>query len=210
MYVYNFESGDSNLDTLVIRGGKPLRGEVEVSGCKNAAVAILPAAILCDEVCRIENVPNIEDAMTILRIMKKMGVKVTYPSKNIVEIDARGLGSFKATYELVRNIRASFYLVGALLGKFNKAQVSLPGGCNLGERPIDQHMKGFERLGADIKLTRGVVDASAEELRGGQVYLDIVSVGATINVMIAASKAEGTTVIENAAKEPHVVDAANF
>ncbi len=195
----------------VIRGGKPLNGEVVISGAKNAAVAILPAALLVEGVCRIENIPDISDVRLLLQIVEQMGVSVRRLSPGTVELDSTHARSIKAPDELVRKIRASYYLVGALLGRFGHAYVALPGGCNFGPRPIDQHIKGFEALGAQTDISNGSVIADAPDgLHGCRIYLDIVSVGATMNIMIAATLASGTTIIENCAKEPHVVDLANF
>ena len=196
-----------------IQGAKPLRGAVTISGAKNAAVAILPAALLVDGVCHIENVPDISDVRLLLQIVDAMGVGVRRLSPNTVELDSRHLRCTTAPRELVEKIRASYYLIGALLGRFNRAAVDLPGGCNFGgPRPIDQHIKGFEALGATVDVKGATVYAEVAEggLKGGHVYLDIVSVGATMNIMIAATLAEGTTIIENCAKEPHIVDLANF
>ena len=197
----------------VIRGGHPLHGEVEISGAKNAAVAILPAALLVDGVCRIENVPNISDVTMILGILRDLGAKVRMINPTTVELDCSHVHKQNVPYELARQIRASYYLIGALLGRFGWAEVPLPGGCNLGGRPIDQHIKGFVAMGAEVDVRNGLIYAQVPGrgcLAGGQVYLDIVSVGATMNIMLAAALAEGMTVIENAAKEPHIVDLANF
>lgn len=198
------------MDKLVISGGKKLKGRVVISGAKNAAVAILPAAALSDEICRIENIPNISDINLMCRILKDMGAKVNIINENTVEIDPSQMNATSGPYDLMKNMRASSYLLGVLLGKFKKASVCLPGGCNFGVRPIDQHLKGFAALGADCEIDGGIVHVKAEKLVGAHIYLDVVSVGATINVMLAAVKAEGLTVIENAAKEPHIVDLANF
>lgn len=198
------------LDKFVITGGNKLHGEIEISGAKNAAVAIIPATILSDDVCRIENIPNIDDVSLISRILSEMGAKIRMINKTTLEIDPRSIVSPIASYDLVRNMRASCYLLGALLGKFLSAIVSLPGGCDFGVRPIDQHLKGFTALGANYKVEGGMVHAKAHELKGNNIYLDVVSVGATVNIMLAAVKAKGLTVIENAAKEPHIVDLANF
>ncbi len=198
------------MDRIIISGGKKLNGEVSVSGAKNAAVAIIPATVLSDGVCRIENIPNISDITLIGKILTEMGAIVKMVNKDTLEIDPRGIVSPIASYELMRHMRASYYLMGAFLGKFSHAVVSLPGGCNFGVRPIDQHLKGFVALGADYKLDGGMVHVSCEKLKGNSIYLDVVSVGATVNIMLAAVKAEGLTVIENAAKEPHIVDLANF
>ena len=196
----------------LIRGGKPLHGSIEISGAKNAAVAILPAALLVNGKCRIENVPQISDVTLILQIMQELGADVRTVNRTTLEIDCSRIQNKPVPYELARKIRASYYLVGALLGRFGWAQVPPPGGCNLGGRPIDQHIKGFEAMGAEVEVKNGLIyaDVAGGRLKGGQVYLDIVSVGATMNVMLAASLAEGMTIIENAAKEPHIVDLANF
>ncbi len=202
----------SFLTKYVIQGGKPLHGEVEISGAKNAAVAILPAALLVDGVCRIENVPNISDVTMILDIMEELGAKIRRVNRTTVDVDCSKVYKQKVPHDLARQIRASYYLIGALLGRFGRAEVPPPGGCDLGVRPIDQHLKGFCAMGAEIQVENGFVYASAENgrLRGAQVYLDVVSVGATMNILLAASLADGLTVIENAAKEPHIVDLANF
>lgn len=198
------------LDKFIINGGTKLHGEVEISGAKNAAVAIIPATVLSDDICRIENIPNIDDVSLISKILSEMGAKIKMINKTTLEIDPRHIVSPVASYDLVRNMRASCYLMGSLLGKFSSAVVSLPGGCDFGVRPIDQHLKGFIALGATYRVEGGMVYAEAKELKGANIYLDVVSVGATINIMLAAVKAKGLTVIENAAKEPHIVDLANF
>jgi UDP-N-acetylglucosamine 1-carboxyvinyltransferase len=198
------------LDKIVIVGGKPLKGEVEISGAKNAAVAIIPAAILVEGPCRIENVPQIKDVTLIIDILYRMGASIRTIDKSTVEIDCSKMRIAAAPSELSRKMRASYYLIGALLGRFSQAQVDLPGGCDFGVRPIDQHIKGFEALGAKVKVEHGIIYAGANELKANNIYLDVVSVGATINIMLAAVKAKGHTVIENAAKEPHIVDVANF
>lgn len=198
------------LEKFVINGGNRLHGEVRISGAKNAAVAIIPAVILSDGVCRIENIPNIMDVNIIATILHEMGANVTRINKSTIEIDPTHIKNPVATYELVRHMRASCYLLGALLGKFSRAEVALPGGCDFGVRPIDQHLKGFAVLGAEHSVLGGMIHVNAEKLVGGHVYLDVVSVGATVNIMLAAVKAEGKTIIENAAKEPHIVDLANF
>ena len=198
-------------DKLKINGGKRLFGNVKISGAKNAAVAIIPAVLMVDGVCRIENIPDINDVGAIVDILIYLGAKVERISGNVLEIDSRNVSSYMADCDKVRSMRASYYLLGALLGRFHMAHVRLPGGCNFGERPIDQHIKGFKALGANVGIDYGVVKAeAAKRLKGTTVYLDVVSVGATINVMLASCLAEGLTVIENAAKEPHVVDVANF
>jgi len=194
-----------------IHGGVPLSGEVNISGAKNAAVAIIPAVILADGPCRIENVPQIRDVTLQLEILRDMGARVSLVGENTVEIDCRNIRCTRASYDLSRKIRASYYLIGTLLGRYHTAEVPLPGGCDFGVRPIDQHIKGFEALGATVELQGGyVLTRASNGLVGTGVYLDMVSVGATINIMLAAVLAEGQTVIENAAKEPHIVDLANF
>jgi UDP-N-acetylglucosamine 1-carboxyvinyltransferase len=198
------------LDKFVICGGNPLKGEVDISGAKNAAVAILPAVLLLDGPCRIENIPNIKDVNMLLNILAELGVKVKKEGRGTVYIDPTSTHSYKASYDMVKSLRASYYILGSLLGKFKKAEVAFPGGCDFGFRPIDQHIKGFEALGANVNLEHGIVKVSADRLEGTQIYLDVVTVGATINLMLAAAKAEGTTIIENPAKEPHIVDVANF
>lgn len=198
------------MEKLVITGGKRLNGEVFISGAKNAAVAIIPAAIMADGICIIENLPSIEDVESLRSTLNKMGAVCEYIDKHTLKVDSTGDITNCAAFEEVKKIRASYYLLGALLGRFKKAEVALPGGCNFGTRPIDLHLKGFKLLGADIEVSNGIVKVSAEKLTGTQIYMDQVSVGATINIMLAASMAEGTTIIENAAKEPHVVDTANF
>lgn len=199
------------MEKFVITGGNKLNGEVSISGAKNAAVAIIPAVVLSDGICRIENVPNIADVTIMASILEAMGANIRRINKSTLEIDPRGIKNPVAPYELVRHMRASYYLLGALLGKFNSAEVAMPGGCDFGVRPIDLHLKGFEALGADYSITNGgMICVKADKLVGNHVYMDVVSVGATMNVMLAAVKAEGKTVIENAAKEPHIVDLANF
>ena len=196
----------------IIRGGKPLNGTVTISGAKNAAVAILPATLLVNGTCRIENVPDISDVHLLLEILDHMGAEIRRLSPNTLEISCVHVRDSEASDTLVRRIRASYYLIGAQLGRFGHARVALPGGCNFGARPIDQHIKGFEAIGADVTLSNGFVCATAPEtgLTGGRINLDVVSVGATMNIMIGAVLANGTTIIENAAKEPHIVDLANF
>ena len=201
------------LTKYVIRGGKPLYGEIDISGAKNAAVAIIPAALLVDGVCRIENIPQISDVTMILNILQELGADVRTVNRTTVDIDCSHIRNAKVPNELARKIRASYYLIGALLGRFGSAQVPPPGGCHLGDRPIDQHIKGFVAMGAEVDVRGGFVNAwvkDGKRLSGAQVYLDIVSVGATMNIMLAAALADGTTIIENAAKEPHIVDLANF
>ena len=197
----------------IVQGGKPLFGEVEISGAKNAAVAIIPAALLVDGVCRIENIPQISDVTMSLKILEQLGAGIRFINPHTVEIDCTHIHTTRTNYELSRKIRASYYLIGALLGRFGQAEVAMPGGCNFGGvRPIDQHVKGFTALGAKVVVEGGFINASAKEgrLKGANIYLDKVSVGATMNIMMAAVMAEGNTVIENAAKEPHIVDLANF
>ena len=196
----------------IIKGGNTLHGEVEISGAKNAAVAIIPAALMVDGVCRIENLPQISDVTTLLNILKQMGADIRLVNKRTVDIDCSCIGTTRATFDMMRRIRASYYLIGSLLGRFGCADVAMPGGCNFGGvRPIDQHIKGFTALGADVGVRNGIVSADAGgRLRGSTIYLDVVSVGATINLMLGASLAEGNTNIENAAREPHIVDLANF
>jgi len=200
------------LTKYVINGGKPLHGEVEISGAKNAAVAIIPAALLVDGVCRIENLPEISDVKTLLQILKEMGAKVRVVDKRTLDIDCSRIGASPATFDMMRRIRASYYIIGALLGRFGRADVAMPGGCNFGGvRPIDQHIKGFSAMGASVSVRNGIVSAvTADGLRGATVFLDVVSVGATINLMLGAVLAQGITIIENAAREPHIVDLANF
>lgn len=200
-----------SLEKFVITGGKKLMGEVSISGAKNAAVAIIPAVVLSDGICRIENVPNIADVTLIASILEAMGARIRRINKSTLEIDPSGIKNPVASYELVRHMRASYYLLGSLLGKFNSAEVAMPGGCDFGVRPIDLHLKGFEALGAKYSITTGgMICVKTDKLIGNHVYMDVVSVGATMNVMLAAVKAEGKTIIENAAKEPHIVDLANF
>ncbi len=200
------------MEKFVVTGGNQLFGEVSISGAKNAAVAIIPAVILCDEPCTIENIPNISDVTLIGKILQSMGAEVKRLDKSTLYIDPTTINTYSATDEMVRGMRASYYLLGALLGKYKKAKVALPGGCDFGVRPIDQHLKGFALLGADHELVNGaIIDLNCNNgLNGNHIYLDVVSVGATMNIMLAAVKAQGQTVIENAAKEPHIVDLANF
>ena len=202
------------MEKFVIEGGVPLNGEVCVSGSKNAAVGILPAVLLSDAPCTIENLPDIVDVKLMIEILEKMGAECTWIDPGTIKIDPTGITSSAALYDVVSKLRGSYYLMGALLGRFGQMEVSLPGGCNLGARPIDQHLKGFQALGVNIQTQFGAVKGSAKEpdgkLVGANIYLDIASVGATINLMLAAVKARGQTVIENCAKEPHVVDVANF
>ena len=200
------------MQKYVINGNKPLYGTVEISGAKNAAVAIIPAALLVEGVCRIENVPQISDVTLILRILQELGADVRLLNKHTVQIDSTNINRYHVPDKLSRQMRASYYLIGALLGRFGEAIVSMPGGCDLGTRPIDLHIKSFQALGADVNVVAGYVRASAsfEGLKGTTIYLDQASVGATMNAMMAASRAKGLTIIENAAKEPHIVDLANF
>ncbi len=196
----------------IIKGGKPLHGEVVVSGAKNAAVAIIPAALMVRGVCRIENIPQISDVTMLLNILKQMGAEIRTVNRHTMDINCTRVTISKATFDMMRRIRASYYLIGALLGRFGSADVAMPGGCNFGGvRPFDQHIKGFTAMGATVEVRNGIVYArTGGGLKGASVYLDIVSVGATINIMLAATLAKGKTVIENAAREPHIVDLANF
>ena len=200
------------MDKLVITGGTPLRGTVKISGAKNAAVAILPATVLINGKCHIENLPNISDIKLCCEILEYLGATVTYLSENEIEVDCCNINKYDVPFSMTKKFRASYYFIGALLGRFGKAEVGSPGGCNLGARPIDQHIKGFQAMGATVDDEGGIIKAYSpyEKLHGDNVYLDIVSVGATMNIMMSAVLAEGTTVIENAAKEPHIVDLANF
>ena len=200
------------MEKYVIRGGKQLHGEIEVSGAKNAAVAIIPAALMVDGVCRLENIPQISDADMLMTILEHLGAKVRVVNSGTVEIDCTDVRYTDAPYDLMRKIRASYYLIGAMLGRFGAAKTTMPGGCNLGARPIDQHIKGMTALGAEVEVAGGFVYANTPDglLHGARIYLDKVSVGATMNIILAASMARGRTVIENAAKEPHIVDLANF
>jgi UDP-N-acetylglucosamine 1-carboxyvinyltransferase len=201
----------NKLGKFIVEGGKKLYGSVRISGAKNAALALLPAAILCDSgVCTIDNLPDIDDIKMLKHIILQMGGKVQEVDSETVTIDSSNIVTYKALFDDVKRMRASYYLLGALLGKFGQAEVIYPGGCNIGVRPIDQHIKGFEALGASVATEHGVIKVKADKLIGNSIYLDVVSVGATINIMLAACKAEGVTTIDNAAKEPHVVDVANF
>ena len=193
-----------------INGGKRLEGAVTISGAKNAALAIIPAVILSGESCLLENLPEIEDVRIVEEILTSMGADISRTPDGSMRIDPSGISTFSVTGEMVSSMRASYYLLGALLGRYKKAEIALPGGCAIGQRPIDQHIKGMRALGADIVIQGGSVKARADRLRGAEIYLDVVSVGATMNIMMAAALAEGTTTIENAAKEPHIVDLANF
>ncbi|MGI6537544.1 MAG: UDP-N-acetylglucosamine 1-carboxyvinyltransferase [Caldicoprobacterales bacterium] len=198
------------MERFHIIGGKPLTGRVTIGGAKNAAVAIMPAALLADEPCIIDNLPYIDDVICLSNILEEVGAKVKLSNRGVAQIDGTSLRDYKAPFDMVKRLRASYYLLGVLLGKFGKAEIPLPGGCDIGARPIDQHIKGFRALGADVKIEHGIVKAEAKKLIGNEIYLDLVSVGATINIMLTAVRAEGTTTIVNAAKEPHVVDVANF
>ena len=198
------------MEQYIIRGGNPLVGEVEIGGAKNAALAILAAAIMTDETVLIENLPDVNDVNVMLEAISGIGAMIQRIDRHTVKINGSTIGDFNIEYDYIKKIRASYYLLGALLGKDRKAEVALPGGCNIGSRPIDQHLKGFRALGADVDIEHGKIVAEAERLRGTHLYFDVVSVGATINVMMAAAMAEGTTIMENVAKEPHVVDVANF
>ena len=200
------------MNKYMIRGGRRLFGEVTVSGAKNAAVAIIPAALLVDGVCRIENIPQISDVTLFFSILEELGAKVRVLNRHAIEIDCHAIHSTRPSYDLARRIRASYYLLGALLGRFGQATVAMPGGCNFGVRPIDQHIKGFTTMGAEVSVEGGFIHTAAKNgrLTGAPVYLDVVSVGATMNIMMAAALADGVTTIENAAKEPHIVDLANF
>lgn len=200
------------MEKYVIKGGSALHGEVEISGAKNAAVAIIPAALMVDGVCRIENLPQISDTDMLLTILADLGAKVSFINKSTIEIDCTDVHYSDAPYDLMRKIRASYYFIGAMLGRFGTAKTTMPGGCNFGVRPIDQHIKGMTALGADVDVRNGFVYAAARDgkLHGTRIYLDKVSVGATMNIILAATLAQGRTIIENAAREPHIVDLANF
>lgn len=198
------------MEQYVVKGGVPLRGEVSIGGAKNAALGILAAAIMTDETVTIENVPNVRDTRVLLQAIEGIGAKVKYIYNNTVQINGGSISDLNVEYEYIRKIRASYYLLGALLGKYKESNVALPGGCNIGSRPIDQHLKGFKALGAKVNIDHGVVSAKSENLVGGHIYFDVVTVGATINLMMASCMAEGETILENAAKEPHIVDVANF
>lgn len=195
---------------LVITGPTPLKGEIEISGAKNAAVAILPATLLIDGICTINNLPNISDVKISCEILEKLGAKITWISENEITIDTRNICTTQAPIDLTSKFRASYYIIGSMLGRKGEIEVGMPGGCKLGARPIDQHIKGFELLGANVVVEKGTIHAKANKLTGTSIYMDIVSVGATINVMLSAVLAQGTTIIDNAAKEPHIVDVANF
>ena len=196
-------------EKIVIHGGKPLVGTVTVSGGKNPAVAVIPATLLADDVCVIENLPDINDVHVLCEMMEYLGAKVKFEN-NTLWVDPRPLHTWRAPTELVRKMRASNYLMGVLLGRFGKAEVAIPGGCDIGARPMDQHIKGLNALGVEIELKQGIYRCRVDKLRGAEIYLDMPSVGATVNIMLAAARAEGTTIISNAAREPHVVDLANF
>lgn len=196
--------------SYLVRGGKRLTGDVTISGSKNAALGIIAAATLLDGPCKIENIPDVADINVLLEIIKSLGAEIRRDQEGSLYIDPQPISTWIADNERVRSIRGSYYLLGAMLGRFQNASILMPGGCNFGTRPIDQHMKGFEALGAEVSIEHGRITLHAEQLKGENIFLDVVSVGATINIMIAATKAEGVTVIENAAKEPHIVDVANF
>ena len=198
------------MEQYIIKGGHPLVGEVEIGGAKNAALAILAAAIMTDETVTIDNLPDVNDINVLLEAMEGIGAQIQRVDRHTVKINGSTIGDFSIDYDYIKKIRASYYLLGALLGKYNKAEVALPGGCNIGSRPIDQHLKGFRALGAEVEIEHGKILAEAETLKGTHLYFDVVSVGATINVMMAAAMADGLTILENVAKEPHVVDVANF
>ena len=198
------------MEKLVITGPTPLKGEVEISGAKNAAVALLPATLLIDGVCTITNVPNISDVQILCKILGEMGAKIDWTGKNELKINTTNITTTQAPLDLTSKFRASYYLIGAMLGRTGEIEVGMPGGCNLGARPIDQHIKGFELLGANVKVGKGTISAKASCLKGAHIYMDVVSVGATINIILASVLAKGTTTIDNAAKEPHIVDVANF
>ena len=198
------------MEQYVIKGGIPLVGEVEIGGAKNAALAILAASVMTDETVTIENLPNVRDINVLLGAMEGIGAKIDRIDAHTVKVNGSMIKELCVEYEYIKKIRASYYLLGALLGKYNHAEVALPGGCDIGSRPIDLHLKGFRALGADVRIQHGLITAQADHLHGTHVYMDKVSVGATINIMMAASMADGKTIIENAAKEPHVVDVANF
>ena len=198
------------MEQYIIKGDNPLVGEVEIGGAKNAALAILAAAIMTDETVTIDNLPDVNDINVLLEAISGIGAEVDRIDRHTVRINGSNIENFDIEYDYIKKIRASYYLLGALLGKYKRAEVALPGGCNIGSRPIDQHLKGFRALGAYVDIEHGKIIAEAERLIGKHIYFDVVSVGATINVMMAASMAEGLTILENVAKEPHVVDVANF
>ncbi len=197
------------MEQYIIKGGVPLKGEVSIGGAKNAALGILAAAIMADEPVIVENLPNVRDTNVLLKAITAIGAVVRVIDKNTVEINGKNINDFNVDYDYIKKIRASYYLLGALLGKYNESRVALPGGCNIGSRPIDQHIKGFKALGAEVEISYGMVSTKAEKLTGSHIYFDVVSVGATINLMLAACMAQGDTILENAAKEPHIVDVAN-
>ncbi|MBQ3421350.1 MAG: UDP-N-acetylglucosamine 1-carboxyvinyltransferase, partial [Romboutsia sp.] len=198
------------MEKLVITGPTPLKGEIEINGAKNAAVAILPATLLIDGICTIDNLPNISDIKISCEILEKLGAKIVWNNNNSITVDTRNITTTKAPLDLTSKFRASYYVIGSMLGRMGEIEVGMPGGCKLGARPIDQHIKGFELLGANVTVEKGTIYAKANKLEGTNIYMDIVSVGATINVMLSAVLAKGTTTIDNAAKEPHIVDVANF
>lgn len=198
------------MEQYVIKGGTPLKGEVEIGGAKNAALAILAAAIMTEDTVTIDNVPDVSDTNVLLQAMQEIGVSVERVGRHTLKINSKQVSGYRVEYEYINKIRASYYLLGALLGRFHNAEVALPGGCPIGSRPIDQHLKGFRALGAKVDISHGMIRANAENLRGSHIYMDVVTVGATINIMMAAALSSGKTIIENAAKEPHVVDLANF
>ena len=198
------------MEQYVIKGGTPLKGEVEIGGAKNAALAILAAAVMTDDTVTLSNVPDVRDVNVLLGAIQDIGADVKRIDKHVVQINGSTIQGLSVDYEYIKKIRASYYLLGALLGKYHKAEVALPGGCDIGSRPIDLHIKGFKALGAEVDISYGLISASAKKLTGNHIYLDKVSVGATINILMAAALSEGKTVIDNAAKEPHVVDVANF
>lgn len=198
------------MEQYIIKGGNPLVGEVEIGGAKNAALGILAAATMTDETVIIDNLPDVRDTRVLIQAMESIGVVVERLDSHTIKVNSGAITNLTIDEGYIKKIRASYYMLGALLGKYHKAQVALPGGCNIGSRPIDQHLKGFRALGADVKISHGLICAETANLSGGHIYMDVVSVGATINVMMAATLAQGKTIIENAAKEPHVVDVANF
>ena len=198
------------MEKLIIKGGNKLHGTVNISGFKNSAVAIIPATVLAGDTCVIDNLPQISDVKILADLLSSLGADVKNSEPNMLKINTSKMRECYADYEMAKELRASYYLLGAALGRFKKAKVAYPGGCSIGNRPIDQHIKGFEALGADVNIEHGIISVEAEKLTGAEIYLDVVSVGATINIMLAAVMAEGTTIIENAAKEPHIVDIANY
>ena len=208
--IFNLTNGGIILDKLVINGPTRLKGEVNISGAKNAAVAILPATLLINGVCTIDNMPNISDVKIYCNILEELGAKITWTGKNEIQVDTRNISCKNVPIDMTSKFRASYYLLGSLLGRCGSAEVGVPGGCKLGARPIDQHIKGFELLGATVNTEKGTIKAKANCLTGASIYMDVISVGATINIMLAAVLAKGTRIIHNAAKEPHIVDVANF